>query len=249
MQKNVIDENNIEEEYEKLDLGSFMKIHEKYLEALKSFDDYITVSQWAEKVGELYPDVLEKANQEAQNQKNDTTGLREIAARISSRLSTGGFDSFIKIDNSERPRRVKYITEEESKEELEEELEDVNINLTKKEAEKNMNSSDKYRLNEFYKIRDEFKEFYNIHFEVDHAKALKNKKNRGVHHPDNFQLLTKYHNGQKSNNNWKRFSIDEQVEYINKTIELQIIISSRIDIKIDEVILNSLLDRLKQVYN
>jgi len=53
-----------------------MKIHEKYLEALKTFDDYVTVSERAEKVGILYPDLLEKANQEAKNQENDTTGLK-----------------------------------------------------------------------------------------------------------------------------------------------------------------------------
>lgn len=66
-----------------------MKIHEKYLEALKTFDGFVTVSEWAVKFGEMYPELLEKANKEAQNQKNDTTGLREIAARISSRLATG----------------------------------------------------------------------------------------------------------------------------------------------------------------
>lgn len=50
-----------------------MKIHEKYLEALKSFDDFIPVLLWAEKVGEMFPDLLEKANQEAKQQKNKTT--------------------------------------------------------------------------------------------------------------------------------------------------------------------------------
>ena len=35
--------------------------------------------------------LLAKAEKEAANQKNDTTGLRKRAARISSRLSSGGF--------------------------------------------------------------------------------------------------------------------------------------------------------------
>lgn len=47
-----------------------MKINEKYLEALKSFDNYVTVLQWAEKVSEIYPDVLSKAEQQAKGQKN-----------------------------------------------------------------------------------------------------------------------------------------------------------------------------------
>jgi hypothetical protein len=46
-----------------------MKIHEKYLEALKTFEDYVTVSEWAEKVGVMYPDLLEKANNEAKKQR------------------------------------------------------------------------------------------------------------------------------------------------------------------------------------
>ncbi len=38
-----------------------MKIHEKYLEALKTFDGFVTVSEWAVKFGEMYPELLEKA--------------------------------------------------------------------------------------------------------------------------------------------------------------------------------------------
>ena len=90
-----------------------MKIHEKYLEALKTFSDYTTVSEWAIKFSEMYPDELEKANLQAQNQIRDTTGLREIAARISSRIATGGFTQQILIDDSERPKKIKYVSKEE----------------------------------------------------------------------------------------------------------------------------------------
>ena len=72
---------------------------QKYLEALKTFDDWVIVSEWAMRVGELYPDILEAANEQAINQANETTGLRELAARISSRLSTGGFPE-VEIDDS-----------------------------------------------------------------------------------------------------------------------------------------------------
>ena len=41
-----------------------MKINEIYIEALKTLNDYVTVSEWAQKVGELYPDILEKAEKE-----------------------------------------------------------------------------------------------------------------------------------------------------------------------------------------
>ena len=41
----------------------------KYLEALKTFDDWTIVSEWAVRVGELYPDLLEAANAQAANHK------------------------------------------------------------------------------------------------------------------------------------------------------------------------------------
>ena len=35
-----------------------LNLTEKYLEALKSLEDWVIVSEWAQKVGEMYPDVL-----------------------------------------------------------------------------------------------------------------------------------------------------------------------------------------------
>ncbi len=40
---------------------------QKYLEALKTFDDWIIVSEWATKVREVYPDLLAEANAQAEN--------------------------------------------------------------------------------------------------------------------------------------------------------------------------------------
>lgn len=77
-----------------------MKITEKYLEALKTFTDYVTVSEWAQRFSEMFPDELQKANEQAANQKQDTTGLREIAARISIALHSLVADKFdVEIDN------------------------------------------------------------------------------------------------------------------------------------------------------
>ena len=76
-----------------------MKIVEKYLEAIKTFTDYVTISEWAIKFSEMYPEELEKANEQASNQKNDTTGLREIAARISSNISSGKWAKELSIDD------------------------------------------------------------------------------------------------------------------------------------------------------
>ena len=48
---------------------------QKYLEALKTFDDWVIVSEWAIKIEEAYPDLLTEANAQAEQQANLTTGL------------------------------------------------------------------------------------------------------------------------------------------------------------------------------
>jgi uncharacterized metal-binding protein len=105
-----------------------------------------------------------------------------------------------------------------------------------------------YRLDEFRNIQKAFKTFFNLDFEIDYAKALLYKESEGTYHPDNFQLILKYHNAKKNNKNWKRFRIEEQIEYIKKTIELQNIVAFRFELEVDENTLNSLLSRLKAIY-
>ena len=101
-----------------------MKIVEKYLESIKTFTEYVTISEWAIKFSELYPDELEKANKQAANQKNDTTGIREIAARISTNISSGKWSKELLIDDSERPKKVKYVSKEELEEQTDKEIEE-----------------------------------------------------------------------------------------------------------------------------
>ncbi|WP_263863653.1 hypothetical protein [Shewanella sp. WPAGA9] len=40
-----------------------LSIHEKYLHPLSQTSDLMTVAEWAEKVGQVYPDLLNRANQ------------------------------------------------------------------------------------------------------------------------------------------------------------------------------------------
>lgn len=229
-----------------------MKINQKYIEALKTLNGYVTVSEWAEKFCELYPDELAKAEEQASNQKQQTTGLKEIAARISSRISTGGYSKQILIDDSERPRKVKYITTNELKIETEREI-DEDIEPLKRQdiinnAKNSMEILDLYRITEFENIQRSFKQFFGVDFEIDHAEALLNDSKQGEHHPNNLQLLLKYHNGKKNKSSWERFTLEEQIEYINKTISLQNLVANKFDIEIDKKILNSLLERLKNIY-
>jgi len=229
-----------------------MKIHEKYLEALKTFNEFVTVSEWAVKFAEMYPDELEKANEQAKNQKIDTTGLRELAARMSSRLSAGGFSKTVQIDDSERPKKVKYLTKDELEEhtqnEIDEDIEPLKRQDIISQAKDQMKVLELYRISELENIQRAFKLFFGVDFEIDHAQALLNDNKQGDHHPDNLQLLLKYHNGKKNKNSWKRFTFDEQAKYIKKTISLQSLVADKFNVEIDNKILESLITRLKEIY-
>lgn len=229
-----------------------MKIHEKYLEALKTFTDFVTISEWAVKFGEMYPDELEKANEQAAKQKNDTTGVRELAARMSSRLSNGGFLGTVQIDDSERPKKVRFITKDQLEENIQKEIDEDIEPLRRQDIINNaidkMQILDLYRISEFENIQKAFKQFFGVDFEIDHAEALLNGEKQGAHHPDNLQLLLKYHNGKKNKNSWKRFTFDEQADYIKQTISLQSLVADKFDVEIDNKILELLINRLKQIY-
>ena len=229
-----------------------MKITEKYLEALKTFTDYVTVSEWAQRFSEMFPDELQKANEQAANQKQDTTGLREIAARISSRLSTGGYSKEVLIDDSERPRKVKYITKDELIEqeqiEIDEDIEPLRRQDIINNATNQLEIFELYRITEFENIQKAFKQFFGLDFEIDHAEALLNSEKQGEHHPSNLQLLLKYHNGKKNKNSWDRFTYKEQEDYIKKSVALHSLVADKFDVEIDNKILESLLNRLKDVY-
>lgn len=229
-----------------------MKIHEKYLEALKTFTDYVTISEWAIKFSEIYPEELQKANEQAINQKNDTTGLREIAARISSNISSGKWLKELSIDESERPRKVKYITRDEliiqEQIEIEEDIEPIRRQDIINNATSKLEIYELYRITEFENIQKSFKQFFNLDFEIDHAEALLNNEKQGEHHPNNLQLLLKYHNGKKNKNSWNRFTFEEQEEYIKKTVALHNLVADKFDVEIDNKILDSLLNRLKAIY-
>jgi hypothetical protein len=228
-----------------------MKIHEKYTEALKTFSGSITVSEWAQRVSELYPDLLEKAEKEAQAQRQNTTGLREIAARISSRLSAGNFKNVL-IDDSERPRKVKYLTSEEQQSNQEKELNDDIEPITRFEiinqAKDNLKIFEINRIDQFKNIQKAFKDFFSLDFELDHAQALLDKESQGSHHPDNMQLLLKYHNGKKNNKSWERFDFEAQENYIKDAIKLQSNVADSFDIELDNAVLSQLLKRLKAIY-
>lgn len=178
--------------------------------------------------------------------------MKAIGARLSARLSKGRFEGKVIIDDRERPRKVKYITKEELNEkttqELEEDIEPLRRQDIINQAKESLEAKELYRISEFENIQKSFKSFFGIDFEIDHAQALLDDAQQGKHHPDNFQLLLKYHNVKKYKNSWQRFSIEEQIEYIYKVVELHKILEDKLGVKLDTVILDNLLSRLKAVY-
>lgn len=229
-----------------------MNMHEKYLEALKLTDGWVKVSEWAIKVGERFPEVLEKAEKEAVNQANETTGLREIAARISSRISRGEYAEKIEINTGEKPRLVRYVEPAEQASHEEEEIQDDIAPLKRgdiiRKAELGFTTEERYRVAEFEAISGQLKQCFGLSFEVDHAKSLLNQEDPGSHHPDNLQLLLKAHNGRKNNQNWERFTLAEQVEYIDAALKMQSLIAERLGVDLITSVLLSLKARLEHVF-
>lgn len=229
-----------------------ISISQKYLDALKAIDGWTTVSEWAVKVGEVFPDVLEKANRDAQGQKNETTGLREIAARISSNISRGAYIGLIEIDESERPRKVRVLTEIESENYEQKEMEDDLAPITRgqriKADEDKLSVKEMYRITEMANIIDQLRSFFSLDFEFEHAKAILNPTDPGKHHPDNIQLLLKSHNRIKGKNNWDRFTVQEQIEYIQAAVNIQKIVSKKMNIDLEEEVIDQIITRLKLVY-
>lgn len=229
-----------------------MKINEKYIEALKQINDWTTVSDWAIKVGNVYPDLLDKANKEAANHKRPSTGLRELAARISSWISTGDFAGLIEVDESERPRKVRYLSGERKaaliEKEIVEDIEPLNRAQKIRQDLEGLTTKESYRLEEMQAIADTLNSFFRLDFEVDHSQALLNAGSPGRHHPDNLQILLKSHNRMKSNHNWDRFSLDEQVDYIKSTIRLHAIVAKKMKVDLDDKVIDSIVERLKLVF-
>lgn len=87
-----------------------MKTYEKYIESLKTFSDFVTISEWAIKFGEIYPDELKKATKQAFNQKNNTNGIRELAHRIRKNLRENkNWSGLIAVYDHSTPMKVKYV--------------------------------------------------------------------------------------------------------------------------------------------
>lgn len=223
-----------------------MTITDQYLEALKQVEGWVTGGEWALKVAEVYPDLLEKANEQARGQATPTTGMRELTARINSSIGRGAYEGKIEIDATEYPRKIRYATEEEIQKHVDEELDEEMESLTRSQKIRKeydeLSDFDKYRIQELESIAKAFNYYFKTDLEVDHAQALMGDI-PGIHHPDNLQLLSKTHNRIKSKASWDRMSLEKQLEYLYKMKAYHIMVFS-----VDDGIFASLIERIKKVY-
>lgn len=207
---------------------------EQFIEALQTFDDFATVSEWARRFNELYPKVFENSSKGKYQQAKDS---------IWRHISKNDFSN-LECDSSGEIKKYKYISDEIRQAEYEKERQREKIEKT---AEEKWGSIDKYRSIEMDSIAKALNNIFKTNFEKDHAISINSEKEK-AHHPDNFQLLLKNHNCKKLIKNWKRFTFEEQENYIKKAIELQCLLKDKIGFDYDEKVLNLLLERLKAVF-
>jgi hypothetical protein len=90
-----------------------MTMNEKYVEVLKTFSDFVTIREWAERFTEMYQDDFKRIDENAQNQtteKNQTNGLRELCKRIRQNLKTNeDWSGLIAAYENSLPLQVKYV--------------------------------------------------------------------------------------------------------------------------------------------
>jgi len=100
-----------------------MKMHEKYLEVLKTFDDFVALKEWAEKFKAMYPDDFERIDSKAKSQKTKTTGLRELIKRISSNIINTKKWSNIVIEKQGNPSKLyRFVQNKETTNKVEDNI-------------------------------------------------------------------------------------------------------------------------------
>ncbi len=226
-----------------------LNISEKYLEALKQIKGWTTVSDWAQKVGDLYPEILRKANKQSKSYKRPSTGTKEIAARIGAKFSTNAYKGLVDVDDSQKPRKVKFIkskNDRNNKKLPEENKESYNRSEIIRKHKKSLNSNEDYRMKELKQIVSTLSKELHINFELDHAFPL---KRGGEGNPDNMQILMTAHNRKKSSTKWDRFTIDEQIEYIEAIIKIQKKIENKIKVKINDQNIDLTIKKLRACFN
>ncbi len=83
-------------------------IKSQYITTLKNIGKWITIKEWAKEVAVQHPALLISASQQAAKHTKPMSGLNAIVDRLSSHVSQDIFGSYIQIDDTRTPKRVRY---------------------------------------------------------------------------------------------------------------------------------------------
>jgi len=238
MLKFIIDIKNIKE--------ITMTKKERFLEVLKACDRPVTVAEWAEKVVERYPLILNQVN----SKTNKLMTLKDLVLGLGQKLSKHEFEE-VTILNINPYRKVEYIPESMRmnlmKQCIKRDAEPLMIASKIKKDIERLPESDKYRIEELNSIKEQLNSYFALNFILHHVYGVMSEKKEGRYNADNLELLTEEHANKKSMEQIK-FSLETQKLYIKRMIDVQMMLNSDMEINLSDDVLDMLLERLEKVY-
>ena len=219
---------------------------ERFLEVLKTFDKPVTVAEWAERVVERYPLILNQLN----SKTNKLMTLNDLAMGIGQKLSKHEFEE-VMVLNVSPYRKVEYVPvamrNSLLKQSIKRDIEPLLIASKIKKDIDRLPESDKYRIEELKSIKEQLNNYFSLNFVLHHLHGVMNEKKEGRYHADNLELLTEEHANKKRLGQMK-FSIEEQKLYIKRMIAIEMMINRDMEINLSDEVLDLLLERLEKVY-
>jgi len=219
---------------------------EQYLDVLKTFDNAVTILDWAKRVVEVHPVVLKQIN----SKTNEMMTLKELVSELSLKVSQGVFSNVL-VENCQPYRRVEYISKIAKNSLISKiRVKDIELILLESKIEqdiKKSTESDRYRLEEFSNIIKQLNRYFKLDFQLHYTYSLLRENKLAKHYVSNLEILTEQHDKLKKDGQ-KRFSIEEQKAYIKRIISIHLMVRKDIEIDLTDEVLDMLLERLTKVY-
>ena len=226
--------------------GCIVTKKEQYLEVLKTFDNAVTILEWAKKIVKLHPSILKQIN----SKTNETMTLKELVSGLSLKVSDGEFSNIV-VENCKPYRRVQYVSETVKNTLMSraraKDIELILLESKIKQDIKKSTESDRYRLEEFSNIVKQLNRYFKLDFQLHYTYSLLRDNKLAKHHVSNLEILTEVHSKLKKEG-FKRFSIEEQKAYIKRVISIHLMIRNDIELDLTDEVLDMLLERLTKVY-
>ena len=217
---------------------------ERFVNVLSTFERPVTLSEWANRIIEYYPAILNQIN----SQTNEPMTHKTLASTLSLKVLRGEFPEVKVLDLGSRKNTL-YMVENKDLSQGKgfKDVTKRRLDRRREKTTQKYSNQDKYRFEEFNNICRQLNKYFGLDFKLDYAQSLSHTQKRGRDYLENIQLLTKEHTLLKKDE-LKRFSIEEQKAYIKRVISVHMMLDRSIDINLTDDILEMLLDRLEKVY-